>query len=355
MLLFSILARGSGLDLEDRLRASTGLSEKHLQAGLAAVLGGVQREAAQECFKRLPSQRTTRSALVVLAGNLPALVVQSLLPALVLRLPTVFKVPRREPHFTPAFVGALIDRVPELSRCVLVRDWAGGESNEESEWLELVDTVIAYGGQEAIASLSDRARGTVLDYGPKLSLAVVSDGMVSESVCVGLARDIALFEQQGCLSIQAILVLSEGRELASSMIRALEQVAILWPPKKLSLDLGSSLQQVRGEARMRGLWVGDLPLSTGTVILEDGGPLVPSPGSRTIRVYSLESPDAVRSLLNGWDGRLQGATLLGASAKSLRPFLESLGVSRFAPPGTLQSTNAYWQNGGRDLFQVLGK
>ena len=55
---------------------------------------------------------------VILAGNLPALAVQPLLPALALRRPVLLKSPSAEPLFAPAFLEALTRREPRLAGAV---------------------------------------------------------------------------------------------------------------------------------------------------------------------------------------------------------------------------------------------
>jgi hypothetical protein len=70
-------------------------------------------------------------------------------------------------------------------------------------------------------------------------------------------------------------------------------------------------------------------------------------------VHPLEVLAGLPDRLRRWTGRLQGAALAGAAARALEPELRALGVTRCTAPGRLQAPDARWQNGGRDLFEVL--
>ena len=57
--------------------------------------------------------------------------------------------------------------------------------------------------------------------------------------------------------------------------------------------------------------------------------------------------------LKSWRGQLQGAALAGNAPWALEPYLRELGISRFAPPGELQSPDALWHNGGLPPLEAL--
>jgi hypothetical protein len=284
--------------------------------------------------------------------------VQPLLPALALRRPLLVESASAEPLFAPAFLHALRARLPAVAEGVAAVTWRGGDAALESPVLAGVGCVLAYGGREAVASLQRRAPGRVVDYGPKLSLAVVSADADPVAVAPGLARDVALFDQRGCLSVQAVVV--EGAELAgriaAELARALAALASELPPGPASSAAAAQVQLLRAEATMRGLRLAPAgPLAEGTVILEPRPELQPSPGLRTVRVHPVATLDEVGPMLVRWQGLLQGAALAGERALALAPRLERFGVTRCAPPGRLQTPDAAWHNGGRDPLDVLAE
>ncbi|MFP3941315.1 MAG: acyl-CoA reductase [Thermoanaerobaculia bacterium] len=368
-------------ELGERFVAATGLSPEGVQAGLEAVLGGVRGEPAARLFERsrelraarLPQAEATsrppsagRSfALVVLASNLPALAVQPLLPALAARRPVLLKSPTAEPFFAPAFVRALVERLPALDDAVAARVWAGGEEDLEAPLLERAGVVLAYGGEEALASLEHRARtlgsARFVGYGPKTSLAAIGRDADPEAVAPGLARDVALFDQRGCLSIAAVY--AEGGEdrargVADALAWELGRLARTWPPGPADPAAAGTARQVRAEAELRGLFLppvttgtAEPPLAAGTVVVEPRPAFQPTPGLRTVRVHPLADLSVLPDLLEPWRDRLQGAAL--AAADRIEPALTALGISRITPPGHLQHPDALWHNGGVDPLEAL--
>ena len=349
--------------LDAPLAAAARLSPRGLAAGLEAVLGGVRRQhaapllaraAALRAAARVPAGPPT-AALAVLAGNLPGLAVQPLLPALALRRPLLLKSASDEPLFAPAFVKALRARLPAVGEGVAAVTWRGGAATLEDELLARVGTVLAYGGREAVDSLSARAPGRVLDYGPKLSFAVVGAGVDAAAVAPAIARDVALFDQRGCLSVQAVFTagLDQARAIAASLAAALAETAAALPPGPLDPAAAAHVHQLRAEATMRGLATPQPPLAAGTVLLAPEPALTPSPGLRTVRVHPLASLAQLPAALAGWRGLLQGAALAGEDAWELAAELAAIGVSRLVPPGELQTPDAGWHNGGHDPLAAL--
>jgi len=170
-------------ELDPTLARTSSLSAAGLCAALDAVLGGVAsgptQELMQQAGPRSGPSGEEGPVLVILASNLPALVVQPLLPALVLRQPVILKSPSAEPFFAPAFVRALASREPALGEGIAAVSWPGGRADLESPLLAGSCRVIAYGEQEALDDLERRsaspgASGKLIGYGPKASLAVLA-------------------------------------------------------------------------------------------------------------------------------------------------------------------------------------
>lgn len=367
--------------VEEDLVRTTGLSPEGLQAGLEAVLGGVRgvpvrglfAEAAERRGSSAPAEprRGAESAdgfaLVVLASNLPALAVQPLVAALAVRRPVLLKSPSSEPVFAPVFAAALAEHLPALGSAVAAATWPGGDEAVEGPLLARAAVVVAYGDAPALEDLERRTLSAAgsgsarfVGYGPKTSLAVVGRHADLGSAAAGIARDVALFDQRGCLSVAAVYV-EEGpeggeersRRLVVHLAGELEELARLWSPGPVAAADAAAVQQVRAEAELRGLIRAALPLAEGTLVVEPEPAMRPTPGLRTVRVHPLPDPGALTEILVPWRGRLQGAALAGASAEALVPALRGLGVSRIAPPGGLQTPDALWHNGGRHPLEAF--
>lgn len=340
--------------LDPDLARTSRLSPEGLNAALEAVLGGARRGPAAALLAEAERRGSLAAGpvLVVLASNLPALAVQPLLPALALRRPVLLKSPSAEPLFAPAFLEALVRREPRLAGAVAAVAWPGGDAALEAPILAGVETVIAYGDEPALADLARRAPGKVVGYGPKTSLAAAGAGVEPQEIAPGLARDIALFDQRGCLSIAAVYTAGDAGELGERLAAALRELARRWPPGPPDPRVVAAVQQARLEAEMRGLAVPGLSLLEGTVLVDPDPTFRPSPGLRMVRVHPLSDLERLPDLLEPWRGRLQGTALAGAD--SLDPPLRTLGVSRTAPPGDLQSPDVTWHNGGIHPLAALG-
>ncbi len=340
--------------IDPDLIAATGTAPASLQAGFEAVLGGVRGKAAEDLVRRAAGRRRCAPLLVVLAGNLPALVVQPLLPALALRRPVVVKTASELPQVPEALVTALVRRLPALADGVLVRSWRGGSAAVEGQWLGVADQVVAYGGAEAMEQLRSRFSGELLDYGPKLSLAVSGGEDDPLDQADRLVRDIVLFEQRGCLSVQLLFVTERADAWGEALSAALLERSRSWPAPRPSTFEAARVQQARLEAQSRGAWVSSGALRSGTVIVEpEGAEVRPSPGLRTVIVHPLRRIEELPDRLARFAGQLQGVGVSGPLGTSVRRALGELGVSRFAPFGELQSPDASWCNGGRDLLESL--
>jgi acyl-CoA reductase-like NAD-dependent aldehyde dehydrogenase len=338
--------------LDPALARFTHLSAAGLNAALEAVLGGARRGARELIEAAVPTD-DDRPVLVVLAGNLPALAVQPLLPALARRRPVLIKSASAEPLFAPALIRALVEREPRLDRGLAAVTWKGGDVHLEGPLLAAVGRILAYGDANSVDSFERRAPGRVFSFGPKTSLAVVAGDTAPDSIAAGLARDIALFDQRGCLSIQAIYTTGDAAALAEAVAAELRELADLWPPGPTDPTTAAAVHQLRAEAEMRGLRRPEIPLVAGTVVVEPLPAFRPSPGLRTVRIHPLSDLDQLPGILAPWGGALQGAALAGAEAEALAPALTELGVSRCAAPGELQSPDVFWHNGGVHPLEVL--
>jgi hypothetical protein len=330
------------------------LSAGSLEAALEVVLGGVAATAIRPLVELAPEIPGDPSPLlVILSSNLPGLAVQPLLPALLLRRPILLKSASAEPLFAPAFVRALSRRQPALGEGVAAVTWMGGDQALEAPVLDRAGRILAYGDCDSIESIERRASGKVYAYGPKTSLAIIGRGVPVERIAEGLARDIALFDQRGCLSVQAVYVEGDARMLAEALAIELVGAAQRLPPSAPDPVVAAGVQQIRLEAALRGLWVAELSMAVGTVVVDPSPEFRLSPGLRTVRIHPIEELSILPEVLAPWSGRLQGAALAGQGAWSLQLRLESLGISRCAEPGQLQAADATWHNGGIHPFEAL--
>ena len=332
--------------LDPDLLATTGLSPAGLDRGLRTIGAGMAGEPAATALRGAPKQYEDGFSLVILPASPPGLVLQSLLPALAARAPVLFKASSAEPHFAPAFLAALGQCLPTLRDAYAAATWTGGNEAIEAPLRAAARLVVAYGGEATIDALQSAATRRLIAFGPKLSLGWVGADADLDRAARGMALDIALFDQRGCLSVEAVLVEQTAAEpFADALANALSALATELPPGRSSAAERAGVRLAREDADLRALpWYGDA-LDTGTVIVETDVRISPSPGLRTVRIHGVsELPTLV-----DWNGRLQGIAFAGRMPATVRRAFEQAGVSRFAPAGQLQATDAAWRNGGIDL------
>lgn len=338
------------LGQDQQLAASCSLSPPAFAAGLEAMIATVASPAACELLET--RQRAGSGPLVaILPKSPPGLALQVLLPALALRRPVLFKSASAEQTLTPLLLEALGATLPELRPAFAVASWKGGDRAIEDSVFAAAGRVIAYGSGATLADLGARLGTKLVAHGPKISLAIVGRSVDPAAIAPFLARDIALFDQRGCLSIQAIFTAGDPNALADELATALLALAELWPPGPD--QPWSQIHQLRNVALMRGCYVGPRSIEAGTIILEDAATPEPSPGGRLVRLYPRELAD-LPAQLRPWRGLIQGVALAGDDAWALAPALTDLGASHLAAPGALQTPDlATWRNGGLSVLDTL--
>ena len=344
--------------LSSPMGASCALSAPALDAALEAMLSGFSGTPARRLIARGRENELTTDgpALAVVAGSIPALAVQVVLPALAAGRPLLVKSSTREPLFAAALVHLVAARIPEVANALAAVCWPGGNQDLEQGVLERVSTLVVYGRRRTLSDLRARFDGAMIELGPKLSIAIVSHDADPAACAPALAEDIALFEQRGCLSVQTVFTDADPAPLAEALTRALEQQAERCPPVALTPSLAAEIQQLRHLAALEGAAVSTLPIRQGTVLSAaagDAAELRPLPGGRTVRLQRVADLAALPELLRSWNGRIQGAALAGETAAALEPALRAIGVSRCAPPGALQRPDALWANGETHLVERL--
>jgi hypothetical protein len=230
--------------------------------------------------------------------------------------------------------------------------WAGGDEIIEDRLFSLASSVVAYGDDGTIQEILPR-RGDLVPHGSLISIATVSADADLGSATRGLARDIALLEQRGCLSVRAVFTDAEPTAFATDLRDRLAEQAEAWPPYDLEPAEAAAVNQVRAEAELRRGLFSTSAIGSGAVVLAPNSQLRPGPGFRTVELHSLKSLDELESRLAPWAGGIQGVALAGKRAAALEPGLRSLGVTRVTPPGLLQQTDALWSAETGHLLERL--
>ena len=321
----------------------------HLLALVRAELG---HESALDDFQPHGAHSAMALApgtiLHIVSGNTPAAGLQSLIRGLLLGARNLCKIPSAGLPEIAAFRAALPDWLAERVEI---------SAELPDEWLARADAVIVFGGDETIAHFRARVRpGQIfIAHGHKLSAGFVFDDPGFASM-PGAARDVAAFDQQGCLSPHAIYVRGDARAYAARLAGEMEALSTREPRGPISLSEKIAIRAAREELAFRAANDGGAQLwqsadSTAWTVAFDPAPGFPrSPLNRFIFIKPMPADPA--SEFREVRAHLSCAGIWPAAPEHARP-LAALGFSRICPLGRMQSPPWTWHQDGQRTLAAL--
>ena len=263
---------------------------------------------------------------IVSAGNVPGVAVPKMALALAAGAACFVKPSGGEPLLAALFAAALASEAPAFSGAVAVAWWRGGTSSCDAALARGVDSLVAYGSEEAVAALHALGPAAFTGYGHRLSVGLVRLERTFDVAAAAreAALDVALYDQLGCLSPQCLFVTGDRRrrrELAGALGAALARLAVELPRGTVPSEAAMAIRRRRDEIEWREIAGEDVRLVASaagtdwTVIDECRPGFRPGPLYRTIPLVPLAAP-----------GDLSGA--LGEAAG----LVECLGVHPFPDP-----------------------
>jgi hypothetical protein len=212
----------------------------------------------------------------------------------------------------------------------------------------------------------------VIGFGSRVSGALISREAVApgpiDSVSDGVARDITLFEQRGCLSPHHVFVecaaRDDARRFARALADALDVLARkLGPPRAIDLGTAAAIRATRESSRWRklagaatDLWEGDR--FAWTVVYDAEAAFRLSPLYRTVFVTPVADFTGFRAKLEAMKGRLEAFAVADPAGRldRYRAWLSEAGVSYLAAPGMMQSPPFEWPHGnGAFLSRLIAR
>ena len=308
----------------------------------------------------------------VLAGNVPGAGLDSVIFSLLVKSATLVKTSSAEPVLPALFARSIQDIDPNLGACLSVVSWPGGNVELEDLAYGRADMVVASGSDASLAAIRKRTRGQFIGYGHKVSFGLVTKESLTDAkeIAHKAAYDVALYDQQGCLSPQLIYV-EEGGAVTPEEFAALLAVGLAhWqtelPRGPVPPEVSTAIRGVRDEAEWQALAGKDVVLHTSpqgtdwTVVYDTAPTFVQSPLYRTIRVKPLRNIPQLGEILDAWQPYLEAVGVAAGPERlaTLTDTLGALGVSRVCPIGTMQLPPLSWRHGGRprvgDLVRWVG-
>jgi acyl-CoA reductase-like NAD-dependent aldehyde dehydrogenase len=323
------------------------LSPAVVAAGLDIGAEAVEPDAMMALADReLGRERPARSWLVahVLASNVPALAVPAIVLSCLAGAAVLVKSGRADQLSAPAFRRALDAEDPELAATVVTTYWPGGDTSAAG-LLAPADLIVASGHDASVAAIAGRFHDRVIAHGERASIVIADRAALdAPGVAEGIARDVALHDQRGCLSPVAVYVAGDAADFAHRLVAALDACAGVLPPGPLDPLARAAHRTALAQAEWDGATV--LRGAAGTVLLGPAPRLRASPGRRTVWVHPLTT--LTEALPAG------GVECVGGAGVALDlDLLRRLGVSRVCPPGRMQQPPLAWPRGQRAPLRTL--
>jgi len=309
------------------------------------------------------------------AGNVPALPLWSLACGLLVKAGSIGKLPSAEPVFASLFARLLAELHPPLADCLAIVWWKGGDEAGPAALFQQADTVLAYGGNEAIAQVRRQVPVTTrfLGYGHKLGFGLVARAALDTQRAPATARlaahDIVRYEQQGCYSPHQFYVERGGkvapREFASYLAAELANLQQRFPRRALALEEAAAVSGWRQSAELQSLarqgfeLLGPDDAAWAVAYGETPGGLAPTGGGRSILVSAVDALDEVVPLVAPHARFLQTAGIAAEPQELFRlaEVLGRAGVTRITALGAMTAPEAGWHHDGRfnlaDLVRMV--
>jgi hypothetical protein len=362
-----------------QIAGQAGYSVALLDASLDALLKPFSHAALNSLAARVSSTgRPDRPGVLgfIMAGNVAGAGMHEIAIGLVAGAGMLVKTASTEPVFFDQFACTLVELDREVASRIVVFNWSRARDDLTAAMAANCDRVVAYGDDATIESFHNIP--AVIGFGSRVSGAVVAPGALVperiDAVAESLARDAALFEQLGCLSLHHVFVVSRNRDaardFAARMATALDRLAYLMPPAKIRLRDAAEILGLRERARWRRISGEPIELFEGprlgwTVVFEpestrDNPPdksFEVSPGFRTVHVTGVRDESQVRTSLaaasgSGW---IEAIAVAGDDTETRRitTMLSALGVSYVCAPGEMQSPPLFWRHGGGAFLDMM--
>ena len=142
----------------------------------------------------------------IVAGNVDALPVFSVIEGLLTGNINIVKLPGTDNGLSIAFLKKLIDIEPKIADYVHVFDYPSEDIESMKKMADLADAIVIWGGDNAVKSVRQMAEPDtkIIEWGHKISFAYISGSDVADEQLEGIAHNICDSNQLYCSSCQGI-------------------------------------------------------------------------------------------------------------------------------------------------------
>lgn len=304
--------------------------------------------------------------LHVSAGNVFLGCIDSLLMGFLTKNVNILKLSSKNQMFPKLFAESLleIDKEKILSDKFSILYWKGGDDSFERRFKQNVDAIIAWGGESMLESYKKDLPMNVrlIDYGPKISVQVVSNEYTQQNSLADLSKkiveDVAIWDQAACAASQNLFIESEidVRALMIEISNAFKNYNL----DRARLDDDEYVDLLKEKSRAQYSFSHtDIDFIEGKdyfIHYEPSDTLRPSPLNRTLIIKSYKNVKDLSKKLENFKFYLQTCGL--AVTKDEKDFylntLSCCGIKRFTQIGCmLQGMNGGPHDGRFGLTELV--
>jgi hypothetical protein len=339
---------------------SAGYSVAMLENSIDALLKPFTSDALKAMAARVSADsRNSKPKTVgfIVAGNVAGAGIHEIAIALIAGARVLIKTASAEPIFFAEFARTLAEVDRDAGEHIEVLNWGRARVDLTDELIAKCERVVAYGDDATIESF--RKRPNVIGFGSSVSAALIDASWI-DGIADSLARDVALFEQLGCLSLHHVFVVSPdgrgARDLAIGMSSALERLAVSMPSARIPVRDAAEIRGVRERARWRAIAGEPVELFEGralewTVVFEARpDSFRVSPGFRTVHVTALRDLSEFRDCIGNMSGRIEAIAVAGNDCEIEA---RAMGIPYVCAPSEMQSPPLDWRHGGGGFLDMM--
>ncbi|MBM4387501.1 MAG: hypothetical protein FJ088_07150, partial [Deltaproteobacteria bacterium] len=243
--------------------------------------------------------------------------------------PLILKPPSIEPHFGRIFVESVLHEYHELSAVLKCLPIASNDSLSIKNAVDTCDTIVVYGDDSTIEKVRLISTGkNFLPNGNMASFGFIDSEALSreriDETATLAAYDVAMYDQQGCLSPHAYFVEADYKTasaFAKKLFEKLESLENRVPIGRIPADRQFLLRKFIEDWRLKSLMDKRIRMFqrkdsvTNSVILDPSPETYLSPNFRVVLVKPVVSvPEMLRSLLP-FQKRIKGLSTTSSPAR----------------------------------------
>ncbi|MBV8601348.1 MAG: hypothetical protein JO359_07270 [Candidatus Eremiobacteraeota bacterium] len=265
----------------------------------------------------------------------------------------------REDALIGAFFATLAEEYPELRAVARAEHWTGGDASPSDQALRFADAVVAFGRDATLAEIRGLLRpgARFVGYGHRATIGYLARGSLDDEASArraarGAARDLVLYDGEGCMSLHALFVergaTIDAERFAATLIEEVETAAVEFPIVRIDPRISPYLAGVafRSALGAGGPRVFRTSGGDATLVVDPPHRHAPPFLPRVLPIYTVEGPSECEEYVRSHGLPLE-AFGTGDVDDAMRALGAALGAVRIARFGELQAPSPSLPHGGR--------